>query len=280
MSAAEPDHEKSRPPGSATGPVEAAGDEGVSELSQLVPPATEVSPERPGSVILRDHFRPPLGTQRHWHSFHSAWATALAAGLNQRLPEGYFAEPNVQFGIEIDVATFEENGPLPVGVVDSGWSAPAPVLTVPLTLLTDVVEVQVFTKEGGPTLVGAVELVSPANKDRPAHRDAFLSKCAAYLQQGVGLAIADVVTDRSANLHDELLARVGEPVASGLDGLYATAYRPIERDGQPRLDVWQEPLAVGQPLPVLPLWLRGGLCLPLDLPAAYTRACQDVRLPL
>jgi hypothetical protein len=254
--------------------------------------ALEVAPEsrRAGtevsSVALRDHFRPPLGAQRHWHSFHSAWATAIAAGLNQRLPEGYFAEPNVQFGIEIDVATFEETGPIAssgpsplAGGLDSGWSAPAPVRTVPLALLTDVVEVQIFTKEGGPTLVGAVELVSPANKDRAAYRDAFVSKCAAYLQRGVGLAIVDVVTERLANLHDELLARVGEPVASGLGGLYAAAYRPVERDGQPRLDVWQEPLAVGRPFPVLPLWLRGDLCLPLDLPAAYTRACQDVRLP-
>src|SRR5512135_1035196 len=211
MSAPEPNHEKSsqRPPGSgeaagsAARPVEAAGargetDKGVSDLSQLVPPATEVAPERPTlaevcSVTLRDHFRPPLGTQRHWHSFHSAWATAIAAGLNQRLPEGYFAEPNVQFGIEIDVATFEETGPSTpsgpsplAGGLDSGWSAPAPVRTIPLALLTDVVEVQIFTKEGGPTLVGAVELVSPANKDRAAHRDAFVSKCAAYLQQGVG----------------------------------------------------------------------------------------------
>ena len=299
MSAPERNHETSsqRPPGSGEAAGSAAGaggetDRGVSDLSQLVPPATEVASERPtpaevSSVTLRDHFRPPLGTQRHWHSFHSAWATAIAAGLNQRLPEGYFAEPNVQFGIEIDVATFEETGPSApsgtsplAGGLDSGWSAPAPVRTIPLALLTDVVEVQIFTKEGGPTLVGAVELVSPANKDRAAHRDAFVSKCAAYLQQGVGLAIVDVVSERLANLHDELLARVGEPIASGLGGLYAAAYRPVERDGQPRLDVWQEPLTVGRPLPVLPLWLRGGLCLPLDLPAAYTRACQDVRLPL
>ncbi len=186
----------------------------------------------------------------------------------------------MQFGIAIDVATFEEAGPGTCpGEAASGWSAPAPVRTVPLALLTDVVEVQVFHREGGPTLVGAVELVSPANKDRVDHRDAFVSKCAAYLQQGVGLAIVDVVTERTANLHDELLDRVGEPVASGLGGLYAAAYRPVERDGQPRLDIWQESLAVGRPLPVLPLWLRGGLCLPLDLPTAYARASQDVRLP-
>src|SRR5215510_2660198 len=112
------------------------------------------------NMALQDHFQPPLSVRRHWRAFHNAWATYIAADLNQRLPEGYFAEPNVQFGIEIDVATFEETATSPLaGGLDSGWSAPAPVRTVPLALLTDVVEVQVFTKEGGPTLVGAVELV-------------------------------------------------------------------------------------------------------------------------
>jgi hypothetical protein len=56
---------------------------------------------------LQDHFHPPLSIRRHWHAFHNAWATYIASDLNRRLPEGYFAEPNVQFGIEIDVAAFE-----------------------------------------------------------------------------------------------------------------------------------------------------------------------------
>lgn len=59
--------------------------------------------------MLQDHFRPPLSTRRHWHAFHNAWATYIASDLNAKLPEGYFAEPNVQFGIEIDVAAFEES---------------------------------------------------------------------------------------------------------------------------------------------------------------------------
>jgi len=48
--------------------------------------------------------------------------------LNQRPPEGYFAEPNVQFGIEIDVATFEEFAQ-ERGIVqfpDSSYSMDAP----------------------------------------------------------------------------------------------------------------------------------------------------------
>ena len=59
-------------------------------------------------MSLQDHFGPPLGLRRHWHAFHNAWATYISSDLNARLPEGYFAEPNVQFGIEIDVAAFEE----------------------------------------------------------------------------------------------------------------------------------------------------------------------------
>ncbi|MEN8219958.1 MAG: hypothetical protein ABFS56_27140 [Pseudomonadota bacterium] len=59
-------------------------------------------------MALQDHFHPPLSTLRHWQAFHNAWATYIASDLNHRLPYGYFAEPNVQFGIEIDVATFEE----------------------------------------------------------------------------------------------------------------------------------------------------------------------------
>jgi hypothetical protein len=222
---------------------------------------------------LRDHFHPPLSIRRHWHAFHNAWATYLASDLNSRLPEGYFAEPNVQFGIEIDVATFQEVNGL-------GWSPPAPALTIPLPVLAEVVEVAVYSASGGPTLAGAVELVSPANKDRAQHRDAFVSKCASYLQQGVGLAVVDVVTERAANLHDELLARFAGPTAPRLgDSLYAAAYRPVQRNDQTELDVWPAGLAVGQPLPTLPLWLRGGLCLPVELEATYERTCREQRVP-
>ena len=225
---------------------------------------------------LLDHFRPPLSQRRHWHSFHNSWSAQIAAHLNQQLPEGCFAEPNVQFGIEIDVASFDEADITTLGT--SNWSAPAPTQTLPITIISDVAEVLIFTSEGGPTLVGAIELVSPANKDRAAHRDAFVSKCAAYLQQGIGLLIVDIVTDRHANLHEELLARLhadsSQPVTSDL---YAVAYRAIERDEQSSVDTWQRALSVGESLPKLPLWLRGSYCVPVDLDATYERTCRDLR---
>jgi hypothetical protein len=226
-------------------------------------------------MLLRDHFRPPLSLRRHWHAFHSAWCTYLASHLNEQLPEGYFAEPNVQFGIEIDVAAFEEQD------AESHVAAPwtAPTQSIAIALLSDLAEVLIYSREGGPTLAGAIELVSPANKDRPAHREAFISKCAAYLQQGVGLALVDVVTDRTANLHAELLMRLKATAEVPLEAnLYAVAYRPIERDDRPHLDIWQEELAIGRELPVIPLWLRGGFCLKVDLAATYERTCREQRI--
>src|SRR2546421_2237439 len=99
---------------------------------------------------LQDHFRPPLSLRRHWHAFHNAWATYISSDLNQRLPEGYFAEANVQFGIGIDVATFEEMALERTGSATDAdaadhrsmgaggvWVAPAPTQTVPITLMTD-----------------------------------------------------------------------------------------------------------------------------------------------
>jgi hypothetical protein len=230
---------------------------------------------------LRDHFHDPLKSRRSWTSFHGTWATYLADGLNELLPERYVAEPLAKFSIEIDVATWEEPGGPPREVMRpiDGWS-PAPAqMTVPLTIVTDAVEVQVFHNEGGFVLAGAVELVSPSNKDRPAARDAFTTKCAAYLQQGVGLVVVDIVTERRAQFHQDLLARVSPGCGSAQEwDLYAAAYRPVSRDKQNTLEVWHEPLAIGQALPTMQLLLRGGICLPLRLEAAYERACRTLRI--
>ena len=89
----------------------------------------------------------------------------------------------------------------------------------------------------------------------------------------------DVVTDRKGNLHDQLLARLGSVETVAMDtNLYAVAYHPVERDGQPSLDVWQQPLVVDRSLPTLPLWLRGNLCMPVDLDATYNRTCKEQRI--
>ena len=137
----------------------------------------------------------------------------------------------------------------------------------------------IFSTDGGPTLVGAIELVSPANKDRRTHRDTFVSKRETYLRQGVGLVIIDIVTNRKKNLHNELLARLVGTDKHLSAPLYAVSYRVVERSGQTNLDLWPEPLTLGQPLPAtIPFWLRGGIYLPLGLNNTYERICRELRI--
>jgi len=236
---------------------------------------------------LLDHFRPPLSTQRHWESFHTTWAATIADALNQDwLPEGYFAEEQLHPAarVEIDVATFEEQErQTSGGVAVSGartYTPPAPLWTIPSVTIAGV-ELLVYQNEGGPTLVGAVELISPGNKDRAIARTAFATKCASYLHQGIGLAVVDVVTSRSANLHNELISLLGQlpdfqlPAAAEQ---YAVAYRPLRRNDRDEIDIWAQPLAVGKTLPVLPLGLAADLVVPIHLESTYTAACRRRRL--
>ena len=60
--------------------------------------------------------------------------------------------------------------------------------------------------------------------------------------------------------------------------LYAVAYRPVVRDKQEQIEAWPAHLAVGEPLPTVPLFLNVELALPVDLDATYTAACQRRRL--
>lgn len=91
--------------------------------------------------------------------------------------------------------------------------------------------------------------------------------------------MVDVVTTLSANLHNELMKRLELQVEPVQSDLYAVAYRIAETDGTPHLDFWQETFTVGSHLPLLPLYLKGGLYLPVDLEQTYQYTCVRQRIP-
>jgi hypothetical protein len=244
-------------------------------------------------VQLLDHFHPPLSTVRHWESFHARWAAAMADVLNDTLlPGEYFVEVQVHVGsrVAVDVGTFAytstyidhaHRASMATATLAAHlWAPPAPAMRIP-TVFPDSLEVLIFSTEAGPTRVAAVELVSPGNKDREEHRRAFAAKCSSYVQQGIGLMIVDIVTNRQANFHNAFvrLFHAGESFLLPEELLYATAYRPVRREDTDEIEVWPATLTVGQSLPVLPLPLDKALCVPLDLGATYGEACQRSRLP-
>jgi hypothetical protein len=241
---------------------------------------------------LRDHFRSPLDDFRHWEGFHGQWPAMMVLGLTRKLPRRYFAEPRVHPGgsAEIDVGTFEEEdlrGTPPDngeqgGVATAVWAPPRPTRTTVTELPSEAeYEVRVFDSKRGCRLVAAVEIVSPANKDRPEHRRAFVAKCAALLQERVSLAIIDLVTTRNFNLYGELMDLIGQKdpfLTPEPPELYAVACRTTPKDKSWLLEDWAHVLALGQPLPTLPLWLADNLAVPLELEASYEETCGVLRI--
>lgn len=209
------------------------------------------------------------------------------------MPPDYFSEVQVHVGsrVEIDVATFECDRTAHERDEGHGGVATAPAkprLRMPPEALwempavfPDSLEVLVFNAEGGATLVAAIELASPANKDRPETRRAFAAKCASLLQQGVGLVVIDIVTNRLANPHNALIELLGLGDAFRLadEKLSVVSYRPHREADADRISVWPFELAVGRPLPAIPLPLDKGQFVSLDLGATYTDACEQSRFP-
>jgi hypothetical protein len=240
---------------------------------------------------LLDHFRPPPTNDHRWESFHANWATRIADALTELLPPDFVAEEQSHaFGnLEIDVATFEKqpapgssprNGPPASTQTMPAWAPPAAAYVLP-GVFPDSFEVRVFSMLAGRTLVAAIELVSPGNKDRPDQRRAFATKCASYLHQGVSVIVMDIVTNLRANLHNEIMRLMEKGAQFDLpqDGsLYGVAYRPVRREEQAEIDVWPATFAVGDSLPTLPLRLTGDTFVPVDFEAAYQEACRRRKL--
>jgi hypothetical protein len=242
---------------------------------------------------LRDHFRAPLDLKHSWDELHGGWPMVIVQYLFTRLPEGYVAAPGVHLvsSYEIDVSTYSEEEPLSSsakgegngGVAVATRALPAPTLTLETDLPDqEEYEVRIYDERRGRTLVAAIEIVSPSNKDRPESRRAFVAKTAALLQRGVCVSIVDLVTVRQFNLYADLLELIGHAdPALGAEPphLYAVTLHGRKRvKKRPLLENWFYPLQLGQPLPALPVWLDVDLGVSLELEPTYEDACRVLRI--
>ena len=239
---------------------------------------------------LRDHFRPPVDRRHAWPGLHSAWPMHMIQRLNLLMPENYVAEPHAYLGgvAEVDVGAFEDDSTKVEGAEPSGGTAVVAMTRVSPTfsVATDLAslpdfEILIYDLDRARQLVAAIEIVSPANKDRPDHRRAFVAKWSGMLQRQVCVVVIDPVTIRQFNLYAELLGSAGltDPSVNGEPpSIYAVSTRIFQANPAPRWDAWHYPLAVGQSLPTMPLWLTEDLCVPLELESSYEEACRTLRV--
>jgi hypothetical protein len=233
---------------------------------------------------LLDHFHPPLKDNPPWTSINTLWVAELTRWLNRTLPRDVYqarAQTHLGSQVEADVAEYERmsgngaadrNGP-----VATLPEAEVAVASIP-GVFPDDFAVHLVDRTDSYRLVGAIELVSPGNKKETAEREAFLGKCLTYLQHGIGLVVVDVVTERRSNLHNELVHRLGggqPPAVLPDQPLYVAGYRPVHRGGKNLIDLWPKAAHLGQPIPSVPLPLRGGPLVQLPLDETYSQALTD-----
>ncbi|MFO0850670.1 MAG: DUF4058 family protein [Gemmataceae bacterium] len=239
---------------------------------------------------LHDHFRSPVNDTHHWSELHGGWPMEIVRTLFDLLPPRFHAAPRLYLGspFEVDVATTEDDRSPKAPSRGGGTAtqtASAPTFTVEADLAEqDEYEVLVYDDERERTLVAAVEVISPSNKDRPESRAKFITKVSSLLSQEVCVSLIDPVSIRRANLYADLLTQLGHvdpQLAPTPPPLYAVTLRtrqPPKGKKLPLLDAWFFPLAVGQPLPTIPLWLGPDQCIQLPLEPSYQEVCRLLRI--
>jgi hypothetical protein len=218
-----------------------------------------------------------------YHHFHQTWIGNLAAALNKgRLPRGYFAlaEQRVR-GPEPDVITLEVPGGAAPLNGDSGGAA---VQTAPpktrFVFETDLANyarradrLAIRHDEGG--LVAVIEIVSPGNKDSRHAMAAFVGKMVEFLEAGIHLVIVDPFppTPRDPQgVHQAIWHEVGgDPFELPADKRLTFVSYTV---GGKTL-AYIEPLAVGDRLPDMPLFLTPGRHVPCPLEETYATTWDE-----
>jgi hypothetical protein len=222
--------------------------------------------------------------------------------LNRRLPKRFLASAPQHLGpfVSADVAEREmlhedsgesqngtpegltsDNGGLAVALEKIVYTPPVTSLSMPVSFPEEY-RVEVRDTLRASRILAVIELVSPGNKDDNESRATFAGKCLSYLAKGIGLVVIDIVTARLANLHNWMvkLAKHDSRFEMADDpSIYTTAYRPVHRKKEDVIDLWTWELAVGSPLPTLPLSLKEFGTIPLNLELSYCEACERSRIP-
>jgi len=226
-----------------------------------------------------------------FHDFHTVWIGQLRSALNEGLlPKGYYALAEQHMGRFItDILTLhadpEPPPDPPILPADTGGTAVAeapPRTRHKLTLPAEAVELRrslAIRHVSNHRLVALIEIVSPANKDRPEHVEAFIDKTASALRAGVHLLLIDLFPAGPHDpdgLHGALLRRLRHddalpyetPESEPLTLASYAAARPKE--------VFYEHLAVGDPLPAMPLFLKYDRYINVPLAATYDSAYRGM----
>jgi len=220
-----------------------------------------------------------------FHAFHQQWIIAISNVLNEGiLPEDYYALPEQHAaGFGPDVLTLqgsrdEENGSTASGPSASGGGL---LVTAPQLTPTAETDMEFYRRKqtpvvvrhvSGDRVVAMVEIVSPGNKSTRNAFRSFVEKAAELLDQRVHLLIVDLLPPGRRDPHgvhaaiwddiagQEYVPPAGKPLTLAA---YETALT---------VRAYVRPVAVGDALPEMPLFLEPNGCVMVPLEATYQTA--------
>jgi hypothetical protein len=221
-----------------------------------------------------------------FHHFHHQWTMELSNALNRgHLPSGYFALAEQFVGGPIpDVITLQRRDARDMR--DTGGSV---VVTQapPRARFVTSVETDLYARKANRIVikhrhgqvVAVLEIVSPGNKSGGHALRTFVEKAYELLQNGIHLLVVDLFPPSPRDpqgIHKAIWDEIAdEPFELPLDQpLTVAAYFA----GEPKT-AYVEPVAVGDPLPGLPIFLDDGTYVAAPLEVTYQAAwdaCPEI----
>jgi len=220
-----------------------------------------------------------------FHHFHHQWISAISDALNGgTLPPGYFAlAEQVLAGPIPDVVTLQHQ-PAPQG------AAPAPaggvaIATAPPRARYVVSAVEdIYARRANRIairhelgrVVAVIEIVSPGNKSSQYALRAFVAKAYELISQGINLLVVDLFPPTARDPRGIHQAIWSEITSDQFDPppdkpLTVAAYCADELK-----TAYVEPVAVGDLLPPLPLFLDPAHYVPAPLEETYNETWRKV----
>jgi hypothetical protein len=227
-----------------------------------------------------------------FHDFHHEWISTIKRALNNGLlPSGYYAmAEQVAGGVGPDVLTLESlvprelPGPRAPAAEQKNEGGVALAAKPPKVRFHARTEEDVYARKAKAVVVrhtsdhgviAMVELVSPGNKSSRAALASFVREAQQLLQAGIHLLIVDLFPPGPRDPHG-----IHRAIWEGHEGNFALpADAPltcVAYLGGPCPEVFLEPVAVGNPLPEMPLFLTSETYVPVPLEATYRAAWEDV----
>lgn len=225
-----------------------------------------------------------------FHDFHTAWIAEIRSAFNEGvLPEGYYALAEQHTGRAIaDVLTLhaspassEPLPPLPAAGGTAVAEAPPKVRrrqTVAPPGLLARHRTLAIRHVSGHRLVALLEIVSPANKDRREHVEAFARKAAEALESGIHLLLVDLFPPGPhdpCGMHGTIRS-----LLEGSDALYELPPdEPLTLASYAagtEVEIYLEHLAPGAPLAEMPLFLIPDRYVGAPLESTYAAAYRGM----